>query len=245
MIPRPAGVPADAGWGVEAWFPDGTQLIANTSVGVHRSMWTVSVLGQSARELREGVWGLGVSPDGTRVVFRPEMPGKLFEVWVIGSQGDNPQKVLTLAEDERFVSVNWSPDGQRLAFIRRIHGRRFSVETCDLKGANRTVVVSVDPGASLEDFWWLPDRRIVYSQRESDFQTYDLWQVGIDLDSGTPIGKPKRITQWTGMGDRAGVSSVSASADGKRLVLRTSTKQQQVYVSELAAGGTRMNPLGG
>jgi len=38
------------------------------------------------------------------------------------------------------------------------------------------------------------------------------------------------------------VSGLSASADGKRLVLQRSTEQAQVYLAELAAGGTRMKP---
>jgi len=248
LIPKPAGVPADAGWGAGLWFPDGTQLLAGTWGQGGHSIWTISVVGQSARQLREGAWGFGVSPDGTRVGFVPRpTPGKIDEIWVMDSQGENAQKVLTLAEGEGFASVNWSPDGQRLAFIRaktNYHGAGggVSLETCDLKGANRTVVVSVaDPDAFLEDFWWLPDRRIVYSQQESDYQTYGLWQLGID-EVGTPTGKPKRITQWTGMAYNHGVTSISASADGKRLVLRESTSQQQVYLGELDARGTRMNP---
>src|SRR6266849_790016 len=58
LIPRPAGVPAGAVWLVASWFPDGTQLLANAwEMGGHKSMWTVSVLGQSPRELREGAVG--------------------------------------------------------------------------------------------------------------------------------------------------------------------------------------------
>ncbi len=69
----------------------------------------------------------------------------------MGSQGDNPQKVLAIGgEHEGLHWVHWSPDGQRLAYIRNQRSAdRFqrSIETCDLKGASRTVVVSADrPG---------------------------------------------------------------------------------------------------
>ena len=249
LIPRPAGVSASADWNVASWFPDGTQLLANVEErGGHWSMWTLSVLGQSPRELREGAAGEKVSPDGTRIAFEPG--DRVHELWVMGSQGDNPQKVLGLEENEWFEIVNWSPDGQRLAFIRwkpnyRGSGEGVSIETCDLKGANRTEVLSEsDPNTSVEDFWWLPDRRIVYSQQESDLETDNLWQVGIDGEAGTPTGKPTRITQWVGSGTslKAGITSLNASADGKRLALLKSTTQAQVYLGELAAGGTRMNP---
>jgi len=75
LIPKPAGLPASAWWGVDSWFPDGTQLLGDTyEPGGHVSMWTVSVLGQSARELRENAGGFEVSPDGTRIAFCPQ-PG--------------------------------------------------------------------------------------------------------------------------------------------------------------------------
>jgi len=244
LIPRPAGVPAGADWYPDSWFPEGTQLLADANEqGGHKSMWTVSVLGQSPRELREGAGGFGVSPDGTHIAFGLYIPQTDYarEIWVMGSQGDNPQKVLAVGEDESLWSVHWSPDGQRLAYIRfqRSADRfQYSIETCDLKGANRTVVVPASD-LWLESFCWLPEGRIVYERPEShDSSDDNLWQVGIDNHAGTPTGKPNRITQWAG----SHLYGLSASADGKRLVLRKATYQAQVYLGELAAGGTRMNP---
>jgi Tol biopolymer transport system component len=253
LIPRPAGVPDGASWSVASWFPDGTQLLANTyEVGGQKSMWTASVLGQSARKLREGALGFAVSPDGTRIAFSPlgtsgdvfspfGTSGDVREIWVMGSQGDNLQKVLTLGEKETLYSVHWAPDGQRLGYIgvRRTRERYpTAMETCDLKGMNRTVVMP-DPDGLLDDFCWLPDGRIVYSRLESvDSKDANLWQIGIDTHTGTPTGKTKQITHWAG----SYLQGLSASADGKLLVLQKTTYQGEVYVGELAAGGTRMNP---
>src|SRR5262249_46058791 len=91
LIPRPAGAPADAEWHVESWFPDGTQLLADTyESGGQGSMWTISVLGQSPRELHEGLaFAGGVSPDGTRIAFTPQAgtSGDVREIWVMDTQG--------------------------------------------------------------------------------------------------------------------------------------------------------------
>ena len=242
LIPRPAGVPANAYWYVDAWFPDGTQLLADIyEVGGEKSMWTVSLLGQSPRQVRERASGFEVSPDGTHIAFSPlGTADNPRELWVMGSQGDNPQKVLAVGEDELLYSVQWSPDGQRLAYIRvqRISDRdQYSIETCDLKGASRPVVVSAD--LYFNGFCWLPEGRIVYARQESLGSSDDnLWQIGIDGHAGTPTSKPKRITQWAG----SNLSRPSASADEKRLVLSKRTYQSQVYLGELAAGGTRMKP---
>jgi len=112
-------------WFLDSWFPDGTQLLADTEgAGAQHSMWMVSLLGQSAHELREGAGGWDVSPDGTRIAFSPlPASGGWRELWVVGSQGDNPQKVLALGENESLNYVHWSPDGRRILGFRASGGR--------------------------------------------------------------------------------------------------------------------------
>jgi WD40 repeat protein len=203
-------------------------------------MWTVSILGGSPRELREGAGAWEASPDGTRIAFsQGVIPEQVHEIWVMDSQGDNPQKVLTLGENEWPETVRWSPDGQRLAYLRwQPKKDQDSLETCDLKGANRTVVVS-NPTRFLFDFCWLADGRIVYSaQWPRRSPNCELWQIGMDGQAGTPTGKPKRITQW----EARSISSLYASADGKRLAFVKTTVLQQVYVGKLTAGGTGLLP---
>jgi serine/threonine protein kinase/Tol biopolymer transport system component len=241
LIPRPAGIPATAEWSLGQWFPDGTQVLANVlDSRLGASTWTASVLGQSLRELRDGAVGLGVAPDGMHIVFFPSAPGYVHEIWVMDSQGSNPQKVLALGENEGFLRVRWSPDGQRLAFIKLRHtaeAYQFSIETCDLRGGSRTVVL-LSPDLFLNTLCWLPDRRIIYSQQEPrGSNDENLWQIGINDHTGMPSGTPKRITQWAG----AGYGGFSASSDGKRLVFLRVAFQAQVYVGELGGGGTRMN----
>jgi DNA-binding winged helix-turn-helix (wHTH) protein/Tol biopolymer transport system component len=270
LIPRPAGIPAGSYWLVFSWFPDGTQLLADAwEPGGRKSTWTVSVLGQSPRKLREDAVGFEVSPDGTHIAFqsgtsspgpwRPngaEFGDQIREIWVMGSQGDNPQKILALGEHEWLRSVHWSPDGHRLAYIRHLLDServqrspsessqrvRTSIETCDLKGANRTVVMP-DMHIVPADFRWLPDGRIVYVRSDSGSADGNagsgdgnLWEIGIDNHAGTPIGKPTRISQWAG----SFLMSMSASADGKRLALLKLVYQWQTFLGELAAGGTRL-----
>ena len=257
VIPKPAGVPAGAYWGVDSWFPDGTQLLAGAvGPGAQHSIWTTSVLGQSGRELREGAKGFEVSPDGTSIVFSPleasgdfsevwvmgSPPGDYRELWVMGSQGDNPHRVLGLGQSESFRAVHWAPDGQRLAYTRQRHTSEsddFTLETCDLKGANRTVVLPRTDQPWITSFCWLPDGRIIYARPDSAEadESDNLWQVSVSDWTGAPIDEPKRITRWAG----SYLQGLSGSADGKRLTVRKVTNQTQVYVGGLTAGGTRMN----
>jgi len=208
LIPRPTGVPTGSAWRVASWFPDGTQLLADTSEpGGRQNMWTVSVLGQSTRELREGASGVEVSPDGTHIAFVPlagawEYP---HEIWVMGSRGDSPHQVLALGDNDSLNNVHWSPDGQRLAYMRfRLTAwslyeggwppQGVAIETSDLHGANRTVVVS-SADMLLQDYCWLREGRIVYARQESPGSSdANLWQISVDGHFGTSTGKPKRIT---------------------------------------------------
>jgi serine/threonine protein kinase len=241
MIPRPARIPASAEWRIRSWFPDGTQLLANSiQIGVGASTWTASVLGQSLREVRDGGFGSGVAPDGMHIVFGPTGPGgDSHQIWVMDSQGSSPQKVLAVGENAVLWGVRWSPDGQRLAYIkaqRTADANQISIETCDLKGAGGTVVLS-SPDLAPLDLCWLPDRRIIYSRQESrGSNDTNLWQIGIDDHTGVPTGAPKRITQLPG----SLIAGLAASADGKRLVFLSMAYQTQVYVGEFDRGGTRM-----
>lgn len=241
LILKPAGVSADAAWSVDSWFPDGTQLLTDArEIGGRGSVWMVSVLGQSSRELRKRAGGSGVSPDGRHILFFPvTASGPSRELWLTDIQGDDPRRVLALGE-KFFGDVGWSPDGQRLAYVTwqsTPKGSQCSLETCDLNGADRTVVLS-SPDVILQDFYWLRGR-IVYSRQEfPDTNDENLWQIEINDSTGKPTGKPKRITQWAG----SSICCLDASADGTRMVLLKGTFQTQLYLGELAAGGARMNP---
>lgn len=155
----------------------------------------------------------------------------------MGSQGENPQKVLTLGENDSLQNVHWSPDSQRLAYTVTPSAGQGSIQTCDLAGANRTVVVAYD-SAFGDDFCWLPDGRVVYSAEES-VGSFDgnVWQISVDDHSGRPISRPKRIAEWPG----SLVVGLTASADGKRLTFLKMTYQAQVFLGELPAGGSEMS----
>lgn len=233
----PAGVPASALSSVDSWFPDGTQLLIDSrQAGGHGSMWTVSLIGQSPRELRRDSKGWSVSPDGSLIAFSPY--DKFRELWLMGSHGEGAKKILELSANEWFWAVRWPPDGQHLAYI-RARGTDSSIETCDLTGTNRTTLVSV----SKSDYWladisWPSDGRILYALRDGpSFRDSSLWQVAVDAHSRSAAGHPRRITRWIG----SNLLDLSASADGKRVVVRNSTSRAQAYLGELAAEGKSMN----
>jgi DNA-binding winged helix-turn-helix (wHTH) protein/Tol biopolymer transport system component len=232
LISVPNGIPVGSTVEIDAWFPNGTELLAHSQgADGHGSLWSISTMGPSTRELQSDAHGWGISPDGKRIAFSPN--GSISpEIWVMDSQGENPKKILAVPANEGMWSVRWSPDGRRLAYVRAGSGRQW-METCDLNGENRTEVVV----AEVRGVVWLPGDRLVYSQGEAHDVEANLWQIDVDTRMGKPIARPRRITRWTG----TDLLALSASADGKRLVLRKETYPAQIYLADLAGTGPRLN----
>jgi DNA-binding winged helix-turn-helix (wHTH) protein/Tol biopolymer transport system component len=215
---------------VDSWFPNGTELLAHSDDDAgHQFMWAISVMGSAARELRGEASGWGVSPDGRQIGFSPKSPASAGrELWVMESRGENPRKVIGFAPGDFVWSVHWSPDGQRLVYVRFSQAGQV-METCDLQGGNRIAVVT----AEVRAISWLPDGRIIYSQGEAHDLDANLWQIHVDPHSGAARGKPQRLTRWNG----ADLQALSASADGRRIVLQKDTQPSQVYIGELKSPG--------
>jgi Tol biopolymer transport system component len=228
---------------VDSWFPDGTQLLGHSRQSDDRgSMWTLSVMGQSFRELRRDAWAWQVSPDGAHIAFSPKQPFEDFhEIWVTDAEGDNAREVLGLGDAEWLWSVHWSPDGRRLAYIRAQHrlDKYFQwIESCDLKGDNRTSLLTVsdqDPWLPVQDIAWLQDGRVIYSRWESVSSADDanLWQITVDLRLGSPTSRPRRITRWAG----SNLVGLTASADGTRIAFRKDIPRSQLLLGDLISPG--------
>jgi eukaryotic-like serine/threonine-protein kinase len=236
-LPTPAGISASALFHVDSWFPDGTQLLIDSEQpGGRGSMWIISLMGQSLRELRTDSKGWSVSPDGSLIAFSPS--GKWRELWLMDSRGEGAKRILQLPANEWLYAVHWSPEGQRLAYI-RMRATDTIIETSDLKGTNRTTLVAIPKSADwLADICWLSDTRIVYALQEDYGQASSFWQVAVGTHSRRAAGKPRRITHWIG----SGLLGLSAGADGKRLLLLKGQIRTQAYLGEVVASGKRMNP---
>jgi serine/threonine protein kinase/Tol biopolymer transport system component len=243
VIPKPKGVPEDAGWGVAAWFPDGARLLtfAGDFWGYgYASTWITSLIGQSSK-IRDGVIGWGVSPDGSSIAFGPPQSptGGIRELWVMGSQGENARKIFNLEPGERFGGVHWSPDGRRFAFIRD-HDKSgtTSIESCTIEGANCTIAVPEEPGHWFTEFFWATGGQILYARQESSGGNgTNLWECRVRSGSGKPSDKPERVTEWAD----SEIDTLNASADGKALSVLKHTTRGRVELGELADGGTRIS----
>lgn len=143
----------------------------------------------------------------------------------------------------------WSPSGTRLVYVRwrknlKKKGYNYQmevlVESSDIQGKNRTTVLSepeMENSFGFGSLVWLADGRLIFSSREPshpDVADMNLWTILVRPDSGKVVGKPERLTNWTGFSHY----ELTASISGKRLVASRYQTKQFTRVADLRADGT-------
>ncbi|MEO7144546.1 MAG: winged helix-turn-helix domain-containing protein [Bryobacteraceae bacterium] len=221
------------------WFPDSAKvLVDGASPNADApSLWAVSVLGGSTpRKLGDYPPGV-ISPDGSRIALVGTTNGRP-EIQLMRSDGGELRVAVTGGEAESFGSVSWSSGGRRLIFVRlrwdpQLRRNSGSIDFYDLSGGTTGTVLA---GADFSgDAVSLPDGQILYSKILSANPSAsggELMRIDTDLRSGRARGEPFVVARWD-----APITGLSASADGKRLVLRDLIVQHSVYIGELKDAG--------
>ena len=243
-ISAPEGFGADTIWTPTAWFPDGSRILANAQqAGGHLSVWTFAVFGGAAQRVRDNAIGWAVSPNGGQIAFTA---GESFsgqggrELWLMKSNGQDAEKIMTSGAQEEFSRASWSPDGKRIAFARFLvspGSTRVSVESRDVAGGSPRVLFADD---SLRDFLWLRPDRVLLSRIDSPANQVDtnLWEIKVNPQSGEPSGKLRKLTAWAGFAS----INMSATPDGKKLALIRITFESRIFHGEFDATGKLLEP---
>ena len=215
------------------WFPDGSHMLVRR-LGFP-GVWKVSIWDGSYRKIldQDLVFPVLISPDGSKVAYG-EADG--HEIWLMGSDGEDPRRILNASGDEYLGWLAWSPRGHRLVYERSRGGSskgETEIETCDLDGGSRTVVLS-EPSLTgpngQSPLAWLPDGRVIYSAHTSpSAATYDIWAVTVDPDTGNRRSDPAALTNW----ERSMPELFSASADGKRVIYDSHRDDDVLFLGDL------------
>ena len=229
-MPMPPGVKAgEPFWRFDAWYPDSTRFVADVAIpGKANSLWSVPILGGAPQELAEDTgWGARVSADGSYIAY-DRVPGAFGarEIWLMGTHGESPHKLLTAGEQAGFGGIAWSPTGGRIAYRYR-HGEfnnpNVSAESCDLNGADKKTILT---DSQMGDFAWVSPGRFVYSRGRSVAETFNLWELEVDDKNDAPKGRPRRLTDWSGSGSGTSVPPPTGGAwlfCGAPLICRSSS----------------------
>lgn len=224
-----------------AWFTDGERLVASGfSNGTNLpEVWLISVRGAPARELRTHARQAAPSPDGKHIAFISQ---DRSEVWVMGTSGEEPRRIVSGRAGDSFPLVFWSPDGRHLGLQQRHYSAGRQLWGLDLERFYQRRYQSVDLStaritASM-DLWlnsasWLPDGRLIYlgfDTSSSDF-TQRLWEAKTDPRTGAFLGPPRKIAIPV-MEPGSGINEMSATNDGKLVMVIKDSEQNATFVGD-------------
>ena len=243
LIVRPSGearlLASTAGMAVE-WFPDSTHLLATTAGSPDRPFqaWTLSVLGG-----RQPSAHTKVSPDGrwrleTKFAFKKEGNALLpsVEFWLSDANGDDPRQVTSFKGN--VAHFTWV-DSQHVVFESVSFPKMLgSLQCLDVRdGRTHTLVDgSVKLVAST-----LPGGRVMYVSSSPDgSEGFDeLWELRVDPGSGERRDGPRRLMRFDEQ--NMGIGGMTATADGKTILLGRYHSQADVYVARLSPGNVRLS----
>jgi Tol biopolymer transport system component len=140
--------------------------------------------------------------------------------------------VLKAGGQAGLTDVRWSPTGNRIVY-RYIDQTSDFLDSCDLNGSAKTRILA---DRLLIDYIWAEPGRIIFSEwvEGSPVLASNLWELKVDRKTGSPQGKPRRLTDWSGFA----VACISATSDGTQLAFSRMTYYAPILIADLANGGS-------
>jgi Tol biopolymer transport system component len=192
--------------------------------------------------------GGSVSPDGSRIAY---VPGPEFgsELWVMDSEGANARRVALARKADQpnlgdgwIQHPAWSPNGSRLAYVESHLATpdppvfANSLLTRDANGGDLQVVLK-DDSRLRSALWWTADERLLFAYLNdpaSEREDTAVDSISMNEHTGKTTGPLQRVTEGQGW-----IGGLSATSDGKWLVVSRGNTTRQVFITERDPGNRR------
>ena len=234
-------------WEIGAWLPDSVHFLANAHesavpIDLSRwnsrdaSIWIFSILGAPPQKLRDSGRAMSVSPNGSLIALATNAgPFGDREIWLMDPTGQNARPLINRDGNNSFVNLQWSPDGKLTIALQRSNaGMALTVRAVRTETPAIIHLPSTADEFGIAGYAWLLDGRLVYSAYKASSDSHcTLWSVALDAGTGLPAGPPRRIAEL----EDYCTSSLSASADGKRLAIGRWSHSDTTYLSDLDSRG--------
>jgi Tol biopolymer transport system component len=176
------------------------------------------------------------SPDGKRIAFMGQMPGKPWKTFLVPAEGGAPQQLISGEGEE--VDPQWSPDGNRLLFggwiLAAARPETAALHIFDL----RTNQVSTLPGSEgLRSPRWSRDGRYVvaFGPNDTNLMLFDFQTQKWEQLAGGPVG----FDNWSKDGKYVYYQTSHEGAAGVfRVGIRDRKVERVVSLTEFQSTGT-------
>ena len=170
------------------WTPTGDRIVFSSTRGGRMSVWWKAADGTGVAERVGGSensqWVTAVTPDGTRVIARSQVPDREVDLVVLPLAGDSaPETLVGTPFSEANAAL--SPDGAWVAYQSdesgtvEVYVRPFPDAT-----ASRTLVSTVGGSQPV----WAPDGSELFY-----LEGTQLMAVPVQTETGFPYGSPERL----------------------------------------------------
>lgn len=221
-----------------SWSTDGGEIRYLQVTGEDISLRGVSRLGGQSRPIfSRAAYGMGLSPDGTRLALADPVSGG---VHILGlTRGDSLDFRLDDVDYTWISGVYWSMAGDRIALIAsRQERRRWSLVLLD--PATGAHLVLLQSSRELGGVAFAPDGRSLY-YHETVGGLKAVMRLGLTGD-GRPDGAPQPVVTGLDPGIRRSdvldPPTLSLSADASRMVLVRRLTRANLLRRPLLDGGT-------
>jgi Tol biopolymer transport system component len=133
------------------------------------------------------------SPDGSQIAFMAREPGKIWQIYLIGSDGGNLHRLLN--EDRNQADPDWSPDGRKIVFGRvpALMGEPAESKSISLIDVATGKTTMIPESQGLFSPRWSPDGRYIaaLSLDMMSLMLYDTdahrWQLLVRQSAADPV----------------------------------------------------------
>jgi TolB protein len=221
--------------------PDGQWLVFNSDQAGNWALFKMPVGGGEPVQVTNGPLDFrpSWSPDGREIAFHASRT-ESRDVFVVGADGGAVRQLTNDPAQEFYP--HWSPDGKRLVF----HSSRggvdeiYTVSKDQGEPSGETPVRLTFDGGFMPQ--WSPDGRLIAYATESGLRVIpsEGGEPRRLTDSGDfPLWSKDGQTIYFRMDDRSGISSVSLSGGGPRLVVRFDDPTRPPYGDLWTTDGER------
>jgi serine/threonine protein kinase/Tol biopolymer transport system component len=223
------------GMGVLYWLPDSTHFFA-LHPGPPNGLWILSILGDRQPSSDDFP---SVSPDGRLRLdrkLRVENGAYHVEYRVADAKtGANSRSLASFKYLPR-LSGTWV-DPWHVVLLAPASKSDSALDwafvSVDVRDGRSHELVKAELFALMVTST-LPGGRVLYTRKSQDAE---LWEFRVDKDSGELRDGPRQVTNFGAQS----ISGVSATSDGKTIVVQREYSQADVYVGRLSADATHLS----